>query len=101
MVVQFHLRDAATSAEDLERCSRATARHAASAAGALLFSCLGRGGHLYGRAEPRHRRRSAAHLGDVPLGGFFCNGEIGPVQGTTFLHGYTSAFGIFRSSYSM
>ena len=35
-------------------------------------------------------------LGDVPLGGFFCNGEIGPVHGTTFLHGYTSAFGLFR-----
>jgi small ligand-binding sensory domain FIST len=35
-------------------------------------------------------------LGDVPLGGFFCNGEIGPVSGTTFLHGYTSSFGLFR-----
>jgi len=37
-----------------------------------------------------------AALGDVALGGFFCNGEIGPVQGRTFLHGYTSAFGLFR-----
>ena len=35
-------------------------------------------------------------LGDVPLGGCFCNGEIGPVSGTTFLHGYTSSFGLFR-----
>jgi hypothetical protein len=32
----------------------------------------------------------------VPVGGFFCNGEIGPVGGTTFLHGYTSSFGLFR-----
>ena len=36
------------------------------------------------------------HLGGVPVGGFFCNGEIGPVGGTTFLHGYTSSFGLFR-----
>jgi small ligand-binding sensory domain FIST len=34
-------------------------------------------------------------LGPVPLGGFFCNGEIGPVGGRTFLHGYTSAFAVF------
>ena len=33
----------------------------------------------------------------MPLTGFFCNGEIGPVGGTTFLHGYTSSFGIFRT----
>jgi small ligand-binding sensory domain FIST len=32
----------------------------------------------------------------VPLGGFFCNGEIGPVERHAFLHGYTSAFGLFR-----
>ena len=37
-------------------------------------------------------------LGPAPLGGFFCNGEIGPVGGTTFLHGYTSAFAIFREA---
>jgi hypothetical protein len=30
----------------------------------------------------------------VPLTGFFCNGEIGPVGGTTFLHGYTSSFAL-------
>jgi small ligand-binding sensory domain FIST len=96
-VVQFHLRDARTSAEDLERrLSRyGSERHAATARGAVLFSCLGRGAHLYGR--PNHDSEVLRrHLGDLPLGGFFCNGEIGPVQGTTFLHGYTSAFGIFR-----
>jgi len=96
-VVQFHLRDARTSAEDLERrlASYGIERDAAAARGAVLFSCLGRGAHLYGR--PNHDSEVLRrHLGDVALGGFFCNGEIGPVQGTTFLHGYTSAFGIFR-----
>jgi len=95
-VVQFHLRDAETSADDLEAL---LARHdrVRRPAGALLFSCLGRGESLYGHADhdsSAFRRR----LGDVPLAGFFCNGEIGPVQGVTFLHGYTSSFGLFRSA---
>jgi small ligand-binding sensory domain FIST len=101
-VVQFHLRDARTSAEDLERrlVDYEVRLPRGSARGAVLFSCLGRGGQLYGR--PNHDSDALRrHLGDIALGGFFCNGEIGPVEGQTFLHGYTSAFGIFRSSYSM
>ncbi|MXZ91175.1 MAG: hypothetical protein F4W95_09880 [Chloroflexi bacterium] len=97
-LVQFHLRDADTSAEDL---SAVLERYAIDnrenpAHGALIFSCLGRGKYLYGRpnhdTEVFHDKVGAS----VPLGGFFCNGEIGPVSGTTFLHGYTSSFGIFR-----
>ena len=95
--VQFHLRDALTSADDLANLlgkyadeERATGRQ-----GALLFSCLGRGQHLYGR--PDHDTDLFRNkVGAIPLGGFFCNGEIGPVGGTTFLHGYTSSFGVFR-----
>ena len=93
-VVQFHVRDARTSAEDLQALLAAHPREP-SAQGSLLFSCLGRGEHLYGR--PDHDTDAFhEHLGEVPLGGFFCNGEIGPVHGTTFLHGYTSSFGLFR-----
>jgi small ligand-binding sensory domain FIST len=92
-VVQFHVRDGAAAAADLaRRLERLSGREAA---GALLFSCLGRGRGLFG--EPDHDSRALARaLGPVPLAGFFCNGEIGPVEGRTFLHGYTSAFGIFR-----
>src|SRR5262245_53302639 len=92
MVVQFHLRDARTSAADLEEL---LGRYHGRPAGALLFSCLGRGQHLYG--EPDHDTNAfRRHAEGVPLGGFFCNGEIGPVQGATFLHGFTSSFGLFR-----
>ncbi len=97
-VVQFHLRDARTSAQDLEtQLARYRSRsgHAPPPEGALLFSCLGRGVALYD--QPDHESQAfQRHLGDVPLTGFFCNGEIGPVQGRTFLHGYTSAYGLFR-----
>ena len=95
-VVRFLLRDAAAATQDLVRLleGHRAAGHGACD-GALLFSCLGRGAHLFG--EPDHDcRLFRQHVGDVAVGGFFCNGEIGPVGGTTFLHGYTSSFALFR-----
>lgn len=97
-VVQFHLRDKSTSAHDLENlCRRYQMAHGAEgpAQGALLFSCLGRGVHLYGEAD-HDSKLIQKILGEVPIGGFFCNGEIGPVHHQTFLHGYTSSVGLFR-----
>lgn len=95
-VVQFQLRDGEASAADLERQLR---RHRESdpavPAAALMFSCVGRGTSLYGVAN---RDSGIFHrtFGDLPVGGMFCAGEIGPVQGTTFLHGYTTVFGLIR-----
>jgi len=98
-LVQFHLRDKQMSAEDLDMMlTRYLSQgHAENASGALLFSCLGRGKYLYGEAN-HDTNMFRNKLGEIPLGGFFCNGEIGPVGNTTFLHGYTSSFGIFRKS---
>lgn len=96
-VVQFHLRDAATSAHDLERMlsGYAASNSLGADAGALLFSCEGRGANLYGQAD--HDSNAFRRIvGELPLGGLFCAGEIGPVQAMTYLHGYTSAFAIFR-----
>jgi small ligand-binding sensory domain FIST len=96
MVAQFVLRDAHSAEEELRRML-VRQRHAPGGrpAGALLFSCVGRGAGLFG--HPDHDTSLfEEQLGPAPLGGFFCNGEIGPVGGTTFLHGYTSAFAIFR-----
>jgi small ligand-binding sensory domain FIST len=94
-VVQFHLRDAQTSADDLQTLLRQRRDgDGARPEGALMFSCLGRGMHLYDRAD-HDTDMFREFYGAVPLGGFFCNGEIGPVQGKTFLHGYTSSFGLF------
>jgi small ligand-binding sensory domain FIST len=96
-LIQLHVRDASASSEDLRTVLRRSVarRGGASPSGALLFSCLGRGEHLYG--EPDHDSKLfRSVVGEVPLGGFFCSGEIGPVGGETFLHGYTSSFGLFR-----
>ena len=93
--VQFLLRDARTATDDLTRLLEKHRKRGKRADGALLFSCLGRGEHLFGRAG-HDSGLFREYIGPVPLGGFFCNGEIGPVGGTTFLHGYTSAFALFR-----
>ncbi len=96
--IQFHLRDAETSAEDLDLLLRRYEQASGSKpapVGALMFSCLGRGEALYG--EPNFDSGLfAQHVGEFAIGGFFCNGEIGPVGNSTFLHGYTSVFGICR-----
>ncbi|MBW4595567.1 MAG: FIST C-terminal domain-containing protein [Brasilonema angustatum HA4187-MV1] len=97
--LQFHLRDAQTSAEDLEFLleSYYTKQVAQpSAVGALMFSCVGRGEGLYQKPnfDSELFRR---YLKDIPIAGFFCGGEIGPVGGSTLLHNYTSVFGICRA----
>jgi len=99
MRIQFHLRDAKTSADDLETLLRQyqqnQERQTASPVGALMFACLGRGERLYQEANFDSKLFNQ-YLQDTPLSGFFCNGEIGPVGQTTFVHGYTSVFGILR-----
>ncbi|MGP0128697.1 FIST signal transduction protein [cyanobacterium endosymbiont of Epithemia clementina EcSB] len=95
--VQFHLRDAKTSADDLElllRTYTTAGELDKKVQGALMFSCSGRGKALYNQPnfDSELFRR---YLPQLSLGGFFCNGEIGPVGGQTFLHGYTSVFALF------
>jgi small ligand-binding sensory domain FIST len=98
-VVQFMLRDARTSAQDLQQ--RLMERHAlkssGAARGALQFSCVGRGQELFGSAN-HDSDMFCRQMGALPLGGFFASGEVGPVAGQSFLHGYTSVFGIFSDA---
>ena len=95
--VQLHVRDAATAREDLHLLMDTLTPEVAArpARGALLFSCNGRGAHMYG--EPDHDSRVIAETtGAIPLAGFFCNGEIGPIGSTNFLHGFTASIGVFQ-----
>lgn len=95
--IKFHLRDAKASADDLETLLATYYNNKQSldqTIGALMFSCLGRGEGLYGKPN-FDSQLFLDYVTDIPIAGFFCNGEIGPVAGNTFLHGYTSVFGIF------
>jgi small ligand-binding sensory domain FIST len=93
--LRFHARDAGSADADL-RVALAESLESAPArpAGALLFSCNGRGRTLFG--APDHDSRAVADaLGTSALAGYFCGGEIGPVGGRTFLHGFTATAVIF------
>ncbi|MBV9105997.1 MAG: FIST C-terminal domain-containing protein [Verrucomicrobia bacterium] len=91
--IQFQLRDSKSAREDLVLASENVKSELSEPVGILLFSCAGRGKGLFGRAN--HDAETLANiLGDIPLAGFFCNGEIGPVGGKAFLHGYTASAGV-------
>lgn len=95
-VIQFHVRDAVASSEDIhELMGRYAREHGTAPEAALIFSCLGRGVELYG-TQGHDSRVIDETVGPVPTSGFFGNGEIGPVHGRTFLHGFTSAIGLVR-----
>ena len=63
---------------------------ARSADAALLFTCNGRGTHLF--PEPHHDASVVSEsLGGAPLAGMFCAGELGPIGGHNFVHGFTAS----------
>lgn len=92
--VQFHVRDAASADEDLRLLLSSVER---APAGALLFTCNGRGTRFFG--EPDHDAALVQQtFGGIPMAGLFCAGEIGPVGGRNFLHGYTASLALFEDS---
>jgi small ligand-binding sensory domain FIST len=94
--VQFHVRDAASADEDLRHAleRESAALGGRRPAGALLFTCNGRGSRMFD--EPDHDAGLiATMLGDVPMAGFFCAGELGPVGGQNFLHTFTASIALF------
>jgi small ligand-binding sensory domain FIST len=92
--VQFHVRDAQTADEDLERMLESQ-KKAEPAAGGLLFSCNGRGTKLF--AEPCHDIGVARRvMPATPIAGFFAAGELGPIGQKNFIHGHTASMALFR-----
>jgi len=91
--MQYQLRDAASSDEELKTLLAPFAARKEKPIASLLFCCNGRGKNLFG--APDHDANAVAEqLGPLPSAGFFCNGEIGPVGGSNFLHGYTVSIGL-------
>jgi small ligand-binding sensory domain FIST len=89
--VQFHVRDAATADEDLRESLLGVP---ARPVGALLFTCNGRGRRMFD--VPDHDAGIVGELlGGVPLAGFFAAGELGPVGGKNFMHGFTASLAVF------
>ena len=82
--VQFQVRDAQSADQDLQLCShRPGSPNHQPRLGALLFSCCGRGKGLFG--VPNHDAAAVQQqLGDIPVAGFFAQGEVGPVEDGIF-----------------
>ena len=96
--VQFHIRDASAADEDLRSAlgvlELSRTGDPGSLAGALLFTCNGRGSHLFG--TPDHDVQTVRRsIGQLPVAGMFCAGELGPVGGRNFLHGFTASLALF------
>lgn len=92
--VQFHVRDAASADDDLRGLLSAQVS-AAPPAGALVFTCNGRGLRLFD--EPNHDAGCVRDcLGPIATAGFFAQGEIGPIGDQTFLHGYTASIAVIE-----
>jgi small ligand-binding sensory domain FIST len=95
-MIQFHLRDAITAKEDLEMML-VPQSFRQPPAGGILFTCNGRGTKLYDHPDG-DISVIQDNLSGIPLAGFFCAGEIGPVGSRNFLHGHTASLVLFRSA---
>ena len=93
-VVQFHLRDGDAASRELSVRLGAALEARTSPVAALLFSCAARGRGMFGVTG--HDSAALRRIVDVPVAGMFCAGEIAPIQGATFLHSFSSVFGLIR-----
>ncbi len=100
--IQFHIRDAEAAGADLNGLlsNERLAFPSSPPKGALLFSCNGRGQQFF--QTPHHDIVAVhQHLSSLPVAGFFAGGEIGPVGGKNYLHGYTASLLLFYDNPSV
>jgi small ligand-binding sensory domain FIST len=97
-VVRLHARDAGSADRDLERAlrQRRATLGDSQPAGALCFTCNGRGRGLFGVADHDATALARALTG-APVAGFFAAGEIGPVSGESFQHAFSASVAVFAS----
>lgn len=93
-VVQFHLRDGNTASCQLSSRLTESLTGRVPPEAALLFSCVGRGRGMFGVTG--HDSGTLRRIVEIPVAGMFSAGEIAPIQGATFLHGFSSVFGLIR-----
>lgn len=97
--VQFHVRDQEAADAELRQMLAAAGKRSTGPAGALLFTCNGRGTRMF--SQPHHDAECIAKaLGPVPVAGLFAQGEIGPIGRQNFIHGFTASVAIFEPAAS-
>jgi small ligand-binding sensory domain FIST len=93
--VRLQVREAGSAHDDLVHAlGRQVAALGRPPAGALLLTCNGRGAQMFG--TPGHDAQAVADaFVGAPTAGFFCAGEIGPVGGRNYVHGFTATLAVF------
>jgi small ligand-binding sensory domain FIST len=87
----FCRRDGASAVHDMQRMlNEIKSGLAGEPRGAVYYSCLGRGESMFG-ADSEELKMISRTLGDIPLVGFFANGEISHNR----LYGYTGVLTVF------
>lgn len=95
--LQFQVRDKDAADEELRRLCSEFQEAEGEPFGGLMFTCSGRGARMFG--VPNHDAGVVEEVfGKVPLAGLFCNGEIGPVGKTNFVHGFTASVALFMNA---
>ena len=94
--VQFHVRDAETADEDLQTLLEHGPDDAPEAARRGTALHLQRPRHAAVRARRTTTPARVRGVGPVPLAGFFAQGELGPVGGQNFIHGFTASVVLFE-----
>lgn len=96
--IQFHVRDSRSADQEMRSMlGQSLGEMGAPPEGALLFTCNGRGTHMFG--QPNHDIGVVNQLAsNCQVAGFFAAGEIGPVGHRTFIHGFTSSLIVFREA---
>jgi small ligand-binding sensory domain FIST len=89
--IMFCRRDRGSASDDLDRMLTSIRSGLfREPKGGVYFSCVGRGASLFGE-NSEELRIIRDRLGDVPIVGFFCNGEISHNR----LYGYTGVLTLF------
>ena len=91
--LQFQARDRETATADLDQTLALASAYHPDAAGALLYSCTGRGVHLFQQAD-HDVSALQRYWPDLPVAGGFMAGEIGPVCGRPYVHGLSACIGL-------
>lgn len=94
--IQFHIRDQESAHDEFTQMLDKPVLESRPLGG-LLFSCNGRGSQMFEQAD--HDATCVAdRFENLPIAGFFAAGEIGPVSGRSFMHGFTASLALFAEN---
>lgn len=97
--IRFHVRDADAATADLQHLLGVFRDSETQPAGALLFTCNGRGSRMFD-VESHDATTIDSYLPNLPLTGIFAAGEFGPIANQNLVHGFTAILHLLKKDAS-